>query len=98
MYSVSLPNKPHTLPIPGTIIANIQPVQISKSTSLTYPSLLQSHILITSFCFRSQIRIPPPPALVAHLFSFKLCTDNYKCYQLLHIPRMSRKNIEQFLL
>lgn len=54
-YSFSLPKKPQKLPGPGTMIAVIQPLHISKSTSPTNPRRLQSSALITSFCFSSEI-------------------------------------------
>ena len=55
MYSFSWPRNPQIQPGPGTIIARSLPVQISKSTSPTKPSRLQSFTLITSFCLKSQI-------------------------------------------
>ena len=50
------PQNPQNAPGPGTMMAVIHPLFISKSTSPTNPSLLQSCALITSFCFKSEIR------------------------------------------
>ena len=56
-YSKSLHTRPHHFPGPGTIIASIQPVQISNSMSSAQPNILQLQVFITSFCFNSSIRI-----------------------------------------
>ena len=56
---------------PGTMIASIFPVLMSKSTSPTKPRRLQSFTFITSRCLSSQIRIDinlPDPSVI------KICT------------------------
>lgn len=50
-YSKSLHTRPHHFPGPGTIIASIQPVQISNSMSSAQPNILQLQVFITSFCY-----------------------------------------------
>ena len=65
------PRKPQTQPGPGTMIASIFPVLMSKSTSPTKPRRLQSFTFITSRCLSSQIRIDinlPDPSVI------KICT------------------------
>ena len=44
------------LPGPGTTIAVIHPLSQSNSTSTGQPKVRQVQILITSFCFKSEIR------------------------------------------
>lgn len=57
-YSPSLPSIPQIFPGTGMMIARTFPSQTSISTSTTQPSLLQLHILITSFSLSSQSLTP----------------------------------------
>src|SRR5699024_6217239 len=53
-YSLSYPNRPPSLPGPGTTIAWTQPFFISTTRSATQPRRLQFTVLMTSFSLRSQ--------------------------------------------
>ena len=74
-YSFSCPKNPQTQPGPGTMIAIILPVQISKSTSPTKPRRLQSFILITSFAsgHRFSFLWPPESWLLLIYVKIRLC-------------------------
>ena len=57
-YSLSLPKRQkQKRPGPGTIKAVIQPFSQLNSTSTGQPRIRQVQMLITSFCFNSQIRM-----------------------------------------
>lgn len=67
IYSKSLHTRPHHFVGPATIIAFIQPVHISNSMSWAHPKILQLHVFMTSFLFKSSILIKNPFLL---LYSF----------------------------
>lgn len=78
-YSFSRPKNPQNAPGPGTMIAVIHPLFISKSTSPTNPSLLQSSALITSFCFKSEIRKTHRTCLFCYILCvFSLVLFDYR--------------------
>ena len=71
-YSFSLHRNPQKQPGPNTMIAVIQPLHISKSTSPTNPRRLQSSALITSFCFNSDILKPHRTCLFSLVYPMRL--------------------------
>ena len=56
-YTNSLPKTPHSLAGPGTMIELMQPLDGSKSMSITHPRIRQSFSLMTCLFLRSYIFI-----------------------------------------
>ena len=68
IYSLSRPNRQQNLPGPGSIRAVSWLLLQSNSASMGHPRLRQVQILITSFCFNSQI-------FINQIQSFRLKSD-----------------------